>query len=149
MNNSVDRANPSNDQSFEDLDSVREEVLNNINATFQGTMNGSITEEFGRYFNEGLSAYYFNVTIGSTGQLPDNSRRQCGVNTTYSILFPAVEQAKIVSLGDSLQQIRVARDAIHSVSINCMLYVHNNVTRFTKKGLISAPFQGPSFVTIH
>ena len=124
MNNSVDRSTPSNNQPFDDLDRIRDEVLSNINATFQGSMNGSITEEFRKYFNEGLSAYHFNVSIGSSmiGTVTEMDR-VCGINATYWILFPPVEQAKIVSLGNNLQQIRVARDVIRNVSINCLLYV--------------------------
>ena len=113
--------------SFDDLDMIREEVLNNINDAILGTMDANLTEEMIRYFIEGISAYYVNFTfnIGAAGNsfTLTASERTCAINAIYEYLFPPVEQAKIASLGNNLQQIAVAYAvAIVSVIINyvCM-----------------------------
>ena len=100
----------------DDLERISEEILYNIDATIQGTMNLDLTEEISRYFSAGLSVYYYNVTLGSSGFEIQPADRTCAINVTQSILFPAVEQAKIASLGNNLQQIAVAYEVARAVS---------------------------------
>ena len=119
MNESVDR---SGTYPFDNLDMIREEVLYNINGTIAVTMDANLTEEVIRYFIEGISAFYVNLTfnVGAAGQsrtliLADHS---CANNATYQNFFPPVEQAKIASLGNNLQQIAVAFEVARAVSVN-------------------------------
>ena len=105
-------------QSFTDyLERIREDILYNIDATIQGIINLNLTEEISRYFSEGLSVYYYNITIGSVvGVLISPEERTCTINAINSILFPPVEQVKITSLGNNLQQIAVAYEVARTVS---------------------------------
>ena len=123
MNYSVDRTTAAA-QSFDDLDMIREEVLYNINSTIQGTMSANLAEEMIRYFMEGISAYYVNLTFptgtGSTLVITP-TQRTCANNATYQLLFPQVEQGKITSLGNNLQQIAVAYEVARAVSSNQLL----------------------------
>ena len=119
MNYSIDRTNTF--QPFDSLDRIRDEVLGNIDSTIQGTMNANLTEEIIRYFIEGISAYYvnrtFNIGAGRTVTLSP-ADRTCAKNAIYQHLFPPVEQEKIVSLGNNLQQIAVAFEVARAVSVN-------------------------------
>ena len=119
MNYSVDRTNAI--LSFDSLDMIREEVLDNINSTIQGTMSANLTEEMIRYFIEGISAYYVNLAFytGTGGTIVITpTQRTCANIAIYEHLFPSVEQAKIASLGNNLQQIAVAYEVARAVSIN-------------------------------
>ena len=84
-NYSVDRANPLHP--FDSLDRIREEVLGNINSTILGTMDANLTEEMIRYFIEGISAYYVNLTfnVGSAGSTLTitPSEMECAINAVY------------------------------------------------------------------
>ena len=119
MNDSVDRTNPI--EPFDGLDMVRDEVLDNINSAFLGNMNVSIAEEMFRYFKEGISLFYVNFTFDRSGAgssisiIPEDE--ECAINATYHYLFPPVEQAKIASLGNNLQQIAVAYEVARAVSV--------------------------------
>ena len=54
-----------------------------------------LTEEISRYFNAGLSVYYYNITLGTTGIEISHADRTCAIDAIHSILFPTVEQAMI------------------------------------------------------
>ena len=117
MNYSIDREV---DYPFDNLDRIREEVLDNINSAFSGNMNVNLTEEIVRYFTEGISGFYVNFTYqigvpGNTLTLSD-SDMTCAIGAIYEHLFPPVEQAKIASLGNNLQQIAVAYEVARAVS---------------------------------
>ena len=129
MNYSIDRT--STVQSFDDLDMIREEVLDNINSTIQGTMSANLTKEMIRYFIEGISAYYVNLTfnIGAGGILVITpTQRTCANNAIYQHLFPPVEQGKIASLGNSLQQIAVAYEVAGAVSVQFCSHVAMHIS---------------------
>ena len=135
MNESVDRTNLI--LSFDNLDRIRDEVLDNINGTILGTMDANITEEMIRYFIEGISAYYvnrtFNIGAGGTVTLsPDD--RTCANNAMYQHLFPRMEQDKIASLGNNLQQIAVAYEVARAVSVK--FCPHNSYTH-TSENIIT------------
>ena len=109
-----------------DLESVREEVLSNIEAAIQGNMmNVNLTGEIDRYLREGLSTLYYNATIGSAGiGTITNDERICLINEAYSYLFPANEQTEIAILGNNLEQIRVAYEVARAVSNYCLICMH-------------------------
>ena len=124
MNDSVDRINTA--QSFGSLDMIREEVLDNINSTIQGTMDANLTYEMIRYFTEGICAYYVNLSfnVEDTGRNLDISPTEmaCAIDAVYQHLFPPMEQVKIASLGNNLQQIAVAYEVARAVSYDQLLY---------------------------
>ena len=112
---------------FDNLDRVREEVLDNINSVFSVNMKANLTEEIVRYFTEGIIGFYVNFTFqigvaGNTLTLSD-SDMTCAIDAIYEYLFPPVEQAKIASLGNNLQQIAVAYEVARAVSIKYLLFV--------------------------
>ena len=119
MNYSVDREG---DYPFDNLDRIREEVLDNVNNAFSGNMNVNLTEEIVRYFSEGISGFYVNFTyqIGVAGNILtlSDSEMTCAIDAIYEYLFPPVEQAKIASLGNNLEQIAVAYEVARTVSVN-------------------------------
>ena len=120
MNFSVDRTNTA--QPFSNLDMIRDEVLDNINNTIEGTVDANLTDEIIRYFIDGISAYYVNLTYNlldpaSNPPMVDESDLTCANNAVYKTLFPPVEQAKIASLGNNLQQIAVAYEVARAVSV--------------------------------
>ena len=121
MNYSVDRTNVA--QPFDGLDRIREDILGNIDSIILGNMDANLTEEINRYFTEGISAYYVNLTfdIGSPQSIVTISATQmaCAIDAVYQHLFPPVEQAKIASLGNNLQQIAVTYEVARAVSIKC------------------------------
>ena len=101
--------------SFDDLDMIRDEVLGNINGALVGTMDVNLTEEIIRYFTEGISGFYVNLTF-TQGNSLTASEMACATDAIYEYLFPPVEQAKIASLGDILQQIAVVSEVARAVS---------------------------------
>ena len=123
MNASVDRT--LSDTTYDNLDVLRDEILLNINNTIQGNADANLTAELTRYFIEGISGFYVNFTfgIGSAGSttMLSEMQRTCAENATYTYLFPPVEQAKIASLGNNLQQIKVAYDVARAVSVYCLV----------------------------
>ena len=125
MNSSADFGVASAAQNFiGDLESIREDVLSNIEAAIQGDMmNVNLTGEIDRYLREGLSTFYYNATIGSSGALISADDRICFINAAYSHLFPAEEQTEIATLGNNLEQIRVAYEVARAVSTYCLIYV--------------------------
>ena len=118
MTNSVDHT--VTDYSFDHLDGIKEEFLDNFNSTIHGSMRANLTEEMIRYFIEGISTYYvnltFNVAVTGMDLTITPSQMECAVNAVYQYLFPPVEQAKIASLGNNLQQIAVAFEVARTVS---------------------------------
>ena len=116
MNSSADVTFTTAQMFTDDLQRISEEILINIDATIQGTMDLNLTEEISRYFSAGLSVYYYNITLGSSGFEIPPADRTCAINAIHSILFPTVEQAKIASLGNNLQQIAVAYEVARAVS---------------------------------
>ena len=119
MNASVDYTNMISDVGVNDLNRIRDEVLNNIDIAIQGQNDDvNITAELIRFFTEGLSGYYYNFTF--TGADQDEECR----NAIYNALFPPVEQAKISSLGRNLEQIKVVYDVIRAVSIYSLLCMY-------------------------
>ena len=119
MNSSADFDVYSAQNFIGDLESVREEVLSNIEAAIQGNMmNVNLTGEIDRYLKEGLSTLYYNATIGSSGALISDDEQRCFINAAYSYLFPANEQTEIATLGNNLEQIRVAYEVARAVSVH-------------------------------
>ena len=76
-----------------DLERISEEILYNIDATIQGIMD--LKKEISRYFSAGLSVYYYNITLGTTGIEISPADRTRAIDAIHSILFPTVEQAMI------------------------------------------------------
>ena len=132
MNTSADLTINSADEFTGDLNRIREEILYNINSTFAGNSDLNLTAEFTRFFNEGLTAFYYNVSFESSSapaiSNPDETQRNCAINAIYSHYYPMMEQAEIAALGGRLQQIAVAFDVARAVSVLIMLismYVHH------------------------
>ena len=117
MNNSVEAVGQP-DEFYDDLERITTEVLGNIDATIQGTVNVNLTEELFRFFNNGISVFYYNASIVSAGVgfNINDMQRTCAINEIYSILFPSPEPAEIASLANSLQQIAVAYEVARAVS---------------------------------
>ena len=125
MNSSADFDVGSAGNFIGDLERIREEVLNNIEAAIQGNMmNVNLTGEIDRYLREGLGILYYNATIGSSGSgTIDDDDWICLINAAYSYLFPAEEQTEIATLGNNLEQIRAAYQVARAVSTYCLIYV--------------------------
>ena len=118
MNNSADLTIGTSMPFIDDLERITEEVLYNINATIAGNLNANITAELMRFFTDGLSAFYFNVSFVIVGGVGVNAEQEmCGINDIFMHYFPSTEQAEIASLGRRLQQIAVAYDVARSVSV--------------------------------
>ena len=108
------------------LESIREKVLSKIEATIQGNMmNVNLTGEIDRFLREGLSTLYYNATIGSSGLgTINNDDQMCLIDAAYSYLFPANEQREIATLGNNLEQIRVAYEVARAVSTYCLICMY-------------------------
>ena len=123
MTHSVDRTVTA--QSFDSLDMISKEVLDNFNSSTHGNTDVNVTEEMIRYFTEGISAYYvnlvFNVAVTGIDLVITPSQMDCAINAIYQYLFPPVEQEKIASLGNNLQQIAVAFEVAGTVSVKSIL----------------------------
>ena len=100
------------------LDMLRDEILSNINATIQGSMNVNLTAEIARYFGEeGLALFYFSARFeASVGSSLTSIGRMCAIRAVNNFLFPATEQVEIGFLGNNLQRIKVTYDVARAVS---------------------------------
>ena len=120
MNSSADLSIGIPNPFIDDLGRIREEVLYNINATIEGSLDINITAELMRFFTDGLSVLYYNATFGATGSIVtgiSSEERICAINEIFMHFFPSMEQTEIASLGRKLQQIKVAYDVARTVSI--------------------------------
>ena len=123
MNSSADFDVYSAGNFIGDLERIREEVLSNIEDAIQGNMmNVNLTGEIDRYLREGLGAFYYNATIGSSGVPISDNDQMCLINAAYLYLFPANEQAEIATLGNDLEQIRAVYEVTRAVSTYCLIY---------------------------
>ena len=130
MNSSADFSVGSARNFIGDLESIREDVLSNIETAIRGNMtNVNLTGEIDRYLREGLGALYYEAIIGSSGSFGNinDEDRICLINEAYSYLFPAEEQTEIATLGNNLEQIRVAYEVARAVSTYCLIYVYADV----------------------
>ena len=132
MNTSADLTINSADEFRGDLDRIREEILYNINSTIAGNSDFNLTAEFIRFFIEGLSTFYYNVSFESSSAPaifnPHETQRNCAINAIYTHFYSMMDEAEIAALGGRLQQIAVAFDVARAVSVLIMLismYVHH------------------------
>ena len=69
----------------DDLERISKKIYYNIDATIQGTKDLNLTEEIS---STGLSVYYYNITLGTTGIEISPADTTCAIDTIHSILFP-------------------------------------------------------------
>ena len=125
MNTSADLTISNADEFTGDLNRIREEILYNINSTIAGNSDFNLIAEFTRFFNEGLSAFYYNVSFESSSapaiSNPDETQRNCSINAIYTHFYSMMDEAEIAALGGRLQQIATAFDVARAVSVLIML----------------------------